>query len=694
MAQQETGDERAQALLERGASLYEEGKLYDAISCWREVLDIDPHNEIAAEYLRFIEDNFQIGIDAFLEHHRPAPVRTFDGDEGDLEAAIDESINAMLDDSIEELDWSELLEEGPDDGEAPPPPSEVADADEAFFPALEAGSLTARPGTEAEAWGHSPSRPRTRPRFDDDARVQHSLEMMPEHDPFELPTERFAVPFEPGEDDSDALAVEPDTDPAPQPSPATRPASAAVADPRKRRRDLAEMSDDSIDLLLDEDFKAWEEKGAEELPFESPRSQPPGSSPPPDEGRGRSSTSEAPGVHIDRRRAPSFEGPRPAVPDASLRHATGPLSPVDPRTRDVAGVDRVGRTTPPPGNAGPRRSSVPPPPRRGAPAAGSTGQPEAASTPAEPVFRDTAVTPVVSPTRAEAATPPAPGVEPASIGEPAAAAPPPAGEPTPVAEPAPAPASPPAPLLDLAQPAAPAPAAAAPAAAAPAALAATPAAAAATPVAAARRRHPSPPPSPRPPPPPRPCRPEPAPAAATRARGPRRAEKPAPPPPETDLDDALRAILSAGIAAIDAVETPATPARRPLAAPPPGADLDAIMVEARRKQQADDFTGALALVEQVLAADANHAEARRYLTDNTTRLLAMYRARLGSLGRVPRVRLRQQEIVWQSLDHREGFILSQVDGRTTYQDIIDIAGMPELESTRILARLVDHGVIG
>lgn len=623
MAQQETGDERAQALLERGASLYEEGKLYDAISCWREVLDIDPANEIAAEYLRFIEDNFQIGIDAFLEHHRPAPARTFDGDEGDLEAAIDESINAMLDDSIEELDWSELLEEGPDDGQAPPPPSEVADADEAFFPALEAGSLTARPGTEAEAWGHSPSRPRTRPRFDDDARLQQSIEMMPEHDPFELPTERFAVPFEPGEDDSDVLAIDPDTDPAPQPSPATRPeptaAAAAAADPRKRRRDLAEMSDDSIDLLLDEDFKAWEDKkNGDELPFESPRSQPPGSSPTTDEpARGRSATSEAPGVHIDRRRPPSFDGPRPGVPDASLRHATGPLSPVDPRTRDAAGVDRAGRTTPPPNNTGAHRSSMPPPPPPEALLPRPTGEAAPEPEPREPVFRDTAITPVISPTPAEASTPPA----------------------------APAP-----------EPAAPAPAA------------------------------------PEPAPEPAPESPEPTPAAGTRTRsGPRRLERPA---PATDLDDDLRAILSAGIAAIDAVQTPAPDGRRLIATPPPGTDLDALMVEARRKQQADDFTGALALVEQVLAADAHHAEARRYLEDNTTRLLAMYRARLGSLGRVPRVRLRQQEIVWQSLDHREGFILSQVDGRTTYQDIIDIAGMPELESTRILARLVDHGVIG
>jgi hypothetical protein len=72
----------------------------------------------------------------------------------------------------------------------------------------------------------------------------------------------------------------------------------------------------------------------------------------------------------------------------------------------------------------------------------------------------------------------------------------------------------------------------------------------------------------------------------------------------------------------------------------------------------------------------------------------MYRSRLGNLGHTPRVRLRQQEIVWQSLDHREGFILSQIDGRTSFDDVIEISGMDELEATRILARLVEHDVIG
>ncbi len=624
MADEETGDERAQTLLEQGASLYEEGKLYDAISCWREVLDIDPGNEIAAEYLRFIEDNFQIGIDAFLEHHRP-DTRTFDGDETDLEAAIDESINAILDDSIEELDWSELLDEGPDD--TPPPPSDVAEADEAFFPALEPGSLSARPGDEAEAWGATPSRPGVRPRTDGGAMGQ-SVEMMPDVDPFALPVGRFAMPLSPGEAPPDPVDEATDAEPS-------RPA--ADRSEERPRRDLSEMSDDSIDLMLDEDFRAWEEnQNPEELPFETPQSQPPrpGSSPPADEPR--RPRAPADGVQIERRQPPVYDGPRAGLPDAVLRHSTGPLTPVDPRTREVAGVDRLGRTTPPPAGREQRPSSMPPPPPPEA-----LRPRDAAPSPDRPVLRDTASTPVISEVPAEiadAAQLPSSSTELAPERLDASSA---GSTPSTAARETPAAATPPAPEQT---PAAPEPAAPPPAPAEPAA---------------------------------------PAPEPADE------------PPADTDLDDELRALLSAGIAAIDAVHKPApTEPRQLISAPPPGTDLDALMVDARRRQQADDFSGAIALVEQVLAGDPDHAEARRYLEENTSRLLAMYRTRLGGLGRVPRVKLRQQEIVWQSLDHREGFILSQVDGRTSFEEIIDIAGMAELESTRILARLVDHGVIG
>lgn len=156
----------------------------------------------------------------------------------------------------------------------------------------------------------------------------------------------------------------------------------------------------------------------------------------------------------------------------------------------------------------------------------------------------------------------------------------------------------------------------------------------------------------------------------------------------------LAQIVRQGVAEIEDASVSKGAGRGLLSAPNAATSTDALMAEARRHQQLGDFSGSLALVEQVLARDAEHVEARAFFDENRSRLFAMYRSRLGNLGHTPRVRLQQQEIVWQSLDHREGFILSQIDGRTSYEDVIQISGMDELDATRILARLVEHHVIG
>ena len=67
---------------------------------------------------------------------------------------------------------------------------------------------------------------------------------------------------------------------------------------------------------------------------------------------------------------------------------------------------------------------------------------------------------------------------------------------------------------------------------------------------------------------------------------------------------------------------------------------------------------------------------------------------LSSLGDHPRVLIAPDQISWQSFDHRAGFFLSQVDGGTSYEDLIEISGMTRAEAIKILAQLVEQGVIG
>ncbi len=65
----------------------------------------------------------------------------------------------------------------------------------------------------------------------------------------------------------------------------------------------------------------------------------------------------------------------------------------------------------------------------------------------------------------------------------------------------------------------------------------------------------------------------------------------------------------------------------------------------------------------------------------------------GPLDHRPRVCLAPDEIVWLNLDHRAGFVLAQIDGEVSYEDIFALSGMSRLDTSRILAQLVEEKVI-
>jgi hypothetical protein len=67
---------------------------------------------------------------------------------------------------------------------------------------------------------------------------------------------------------------------------------------------------------------------------------------------------------------------------------------------------------------------------------------------------------------------------------------------------------------------------------------------------------------------------------------------------------------------------------------------------------------------------------------------------IGSLERVVRLKVGLNDVPWSGLDPRAGFVLTQVDGSTTYEELILISGMPEVEALALLARLVTLDVLG
>ncbi|MGB0646313.1 MAG: hypothetical protein ACPGQS_04005 [Bradymonadia bacterium] len=67
---------------------------------------------------------------------------------------------------------------------------------------------------------------------------------------------------------------------------------------------------------------------------------------------------------------------------------------------------------------------------------------------------------------------------------------------------------------------------------------------------------------------------------------------------------------------------------------------------------------------------------------------------LSDMNTVPRLLIEENDVVWQRLNHREGYVLSQIDGQTSYAELIEIVGLPTEKTKRILVRLLTSGVIG
>lgn len=129
---------------------------------------------------------------------------------------------------------------------------------------------------------------------------------------------------------------------------------------------------------------------------------------------------------------------------------------------------------------------------------------------------------------------------------------------------------------------------------------------------------------------------------------------------------------------------------------PPPAEVDFPDLESRLKElfDLDDFTGAIVVANRLLEASVGHPVAVEIKAASTQKLLSIYESKIGDKTAVPRVLLPPGELIWLDLDHRSGFVLAQIDGTSSYEEIIDLTGMDSLESHRIIATLVTDGVIG
>ena len=158
------------------------------------------------------------------------------------------------------------------------------------------------------------------------------------------------------------------------------------------------------------------------------------------------------------------------------------------------------------------------------------------------------------------------------------------------------------------------------------------------------------------------------------------------PPSEATEGDALHMVAplpaSAGGTPLPA-QMPSDPRR----------EANMLLQRATELQELDDHSGARELLLQAQALDPEAPAVARALAESEQTLQALYESKLGKLSIVPRVRLRDDEVIWLNLDHRAGFILAQIDGSLSFDDLFSVSGMSRLDTARILVQLLEQRVI-
>ena len=117
------------------------------------------------------------------------------------------------------------------------------------------------------------------------------------------------------------------------------------------------------------------------------------------------------------------------------------------------------------------------------------------------------------------------------------------------------------------------------------------------------------------------------------------------------------------------------------------------LARAKDKYQLHDFNGVIELLEEDRFEGDDAEEAQALLSNARSQLLKMYESKIGDFSRVPTVNVSDEEVIWLNLNHRAGFILSQIDGAVTFEDLVALSGMTRLETVRVLAELIQQKIV-
>jgi len=119
----------------------------------------------------------------------------------------------------------------------------------------------------------------------------------------------------------------------------------------------------------------------------------------------------------------------------------------------------------------------------------------------------------------------------------------------------------------------------------------------------------------------------------------------------------------------------------------------ALLDRARATADAGRRAGAVALLDLAMVEAPDNAAAQMVIHRHRDMLFDIYAGYIGDMNGVPSVARPMDELAPGELDNRAVFLLSRIDGTLSFEEVLDVAGMPRLEAYRVLCKMLLHGIL-
>lgn len=125
----------------------------------------------------------------------------------------------------------------------------------------------------------------------------------------------------------------------------------------------------------------------------------------------------------------------------------------------------------------------------------------------------------------------------------------------------------------------------------------------------------------------------------------------------------------------------------------PRDERDMLLAAAEDLYHFEDYQGAIEMIE-ILQSSGKLSDTAQRLRERCERFLQEeYVGLISNASQTPRLNVSFQQLSSLELDHRAGFLLSQIDGRTNLRDLLLLSNLPEFHFLRLLHQLLQKGII-